>query len=202
MLDICAVALVLLLDVSGSVSNHEFQLQQRGIAESFRNPALQTVIENQAGGIAVTVIEWGTMPRVLIPWQQIRNRDESTRFANRMENSVRTMMGATSLSVALEEGINAFDSVPCEPEQRVIDLSGDGPDNVGDDPTIQRDRAIQEAITINAMPILNDTEPDLEQYYRENVITPDGFLIVANGYHDFARAIRRKLIIEIAQNNR
>jgi hypothetical protein len=202
MLNLCTVALVLLLDVSGSVSDREFQLQQRGIAESFRNTGLYSVIEHQAGGIAVMAIEWGTYPKVLVPWQRIQNREESFIFADRMENSVREMTGATSLALALEAGINAFNDVPCEPEQRVIDISGDGSDNVGDDPIIQRDRAISEAIIINAMPILNETEPDLEEYFRDNVITTDGFLIIANGYSDFARAIRRKLILEIAQNNR
>lgn len=201
-MNICAVALILLLDASGSVSNREFQLQQRGIAESFRTPGLQTIIQNQPGGIAVKVIEWGSFPRISIPWQMIHNVEDANQFADRIENNLRVMAGSTSMSVAIQRSIEEFETVPCQPEQRIIDISGDGPDNMGDDPSEQRNRAIQESITINALTILNDEHPDLEQYFRENVITPDGFVIIANGYSDFGRAIRRKLILEITQNNR
>ena len=81
--------------------------------------------------------------------------------------------------------------------RQVIDISGDGPSNVGPDPDPIRDAAVAARITINGLAIVNEI-PSVDLYYADHVIGgPDAFLLVAKDYDDFARAIRRKLLREI-----
>ncbi|MCK5366128.1 MAG: DUF1194 domain-containing protein, partial [Gammaproteobacteria bacterium] len=92
-------------------------------------------------------------------------------------------------------------------ERRIIDISGDGPNNMGIYVNLARDRAVADGIVINGLPIINDRPniygyplmPDLDLYYEDCVIGgPGAFIVVADGFKDFARAILRKLVTEIA----
>jgi hypothetical protein len=101
---------------------------------------------------------------------------------------------------AIVKGVDYFDSTPCEPERKIIDVSGDGPSNEGIPIDEAKDKAIANLVTINGMPIITPVEPTIVEYYTEKVVTPDGFVLIADGYEDFTRAIKRKLIMEIAKN--
>ena len=94
-----------------------------------------------------------------------------------------------------------------EGTRRVIDVSGDGPNNWGRLVARVRDETAARRITINGLPIINDGGgfisryylPDLDLYYRGCVIGgPGAFIVAARNFKDFARAIRKKLILEIA----
>ena len=51
--------LVLLVDVSGSVSTSEYNLQKQGYVDAFQSAAVQNAILGSVGGaIAVTYVEW------------------------------------------------------------------------------------------------------------------------------------------------
>jgi len=75
---------------------------------------------------------------------------------------------------------------------------------------LARDEAIARHITINGLVILSDrqmpwnaehTNPPggLENYYRENVIGgPGSFVMVAEDFQSFGKAIIKKMIAEIA----
>ena len=194
---ICAIALVLLLDVSGSVTPDSYRLQSHGVSDSFQDQALHQVIENMPNGMAITVIEWSTGTRTVAPWRILRTAEDAEQLSRDLRDARTPRGGMTAIGAAIRRGIDAFESVPCEPEQRVIDVSGDGESNQGEHPSEARDAAEQLGITINGLPIINETEPTLSEYYEQHVITSDGFVIEANGFNDFARAIRRKLILEI-----
>jgi hypothetical protein len=113
----------------------------------------------------------------------------------------------TSISAAIDYSMALFAKSPFKSKRRVIDISGDGPNNDGDPVTGLRNRAVAAGIVINGLPIINDRPspwgmlpmPNLDLYYEDCVIGGNGaFLLVANSFQDFGRAIRRKLILEIA----
>lgn len=195
-------ALVLLVDVSGSIDEREYILQRDGIAHAFRDPAVAKAIRNQSyGAMAVTVIEWSSSETIVVPWTIIRDERDTARFANMVASVTRSGSGATCIGDAIVFAHAALDECPCRPLRRVIDVSGDG---IGSGGWVEvdtaREMALAAGITINGLPILDPAEDDLAPYYRDRVITGTGsFIVEANGFEDFARALRHKLIREIAQ---
>ena len=196
----CAVALILLVDISSSVSEKNYELQKRGIAEAFKDPQIQKTIEAQPGGLALSLHEWTDTSNVSIPWVILKTKKDSEDLSNKILNLQSAIGMTTSMGDAIIKGIEYFDSTPCEPERKVIDVSGDGPSNTGVEIEVARKKAIDNLVTINGMPIITTVEPGLSDYYIDKVITPDGFVLSADGYEDFTRAIKRKLIFEIAKN--
>lgn len=196
----CAVALILLVDISSSVSEKNYELQKRGIAEAFKDPQIQKTIEAQPGGLALSLHEWTDTSNVSIPWVILKTKKDSEDLSNKILNLQYAIGMTTSMGDAIIKGIEYFDSTPCEPERKVIDVSGDGPSNTGVEIEVARKKAIDNLVTINGMPIITTVEPGLSDYYIDKVITPDGFVLSAYGYEDFTRAIKRKLIFEIAKN--
>jgi hypothetical protein len=195
-------ALVLLVDVSGSIDDREYILQRDGIAQAFRDPAVAKAIRGQShGALAVTVIEWSSSETVVVPWTIVRNERDMARFANMVAAVKRTSTGATCIGDAIVFALATFEDCPCRPLRRVIDVSGDGIGSggwVGVDAA--HEMALAAGVTVNGLPILDPDEDDLEPYYRERVIAgPDSFIVEAHGFADFARALRQKLIREIAE---
>ena len=195
----CALALVLLIDVSGSVSTDRYNLQHAGVAQALLDPHVEHVLLSQEGGMAVTVIEWSDRRQTVVPWRMIRTPDDVSAVAETLGGAQRSMTGSTAMGDALHEGLAAFDRTPCEPTRKVIDISGDGRNNDGSvSPNDMRVRARAASVTINGLPIRGD-EPDVADYYRGHVVTPDGFVIEAASFDDFAVAIRYKLLMEVSE---
>jgi hypothetical protein len=196
------MALVLLVDVSGSIDDGEYILQRDGIAQAFRDPAVARAIRSQSyGAMAVTVIEWSSSETIVVPWTIVRDERDMARLANMVASVKRSSTGATCIGDAIVFALSAFEDCPCRPLRRVIDISGDG---IGSGGWVAVDEAHEMAlavgITINGLPILDPDEDDLEPYYRDRVIAgTDSFIVEAHGFDDFARALRQKLIREIAQ---
>ncbi len=197
---VCAVALILLVDISSSVSEKNYELQKRGIAEAFKDPQIQKTIEAQPGGVALSLHEWTDTSNVSIPWVILKTKKDLEDLSNKILNLKYAIGMTTAMGDAIIKGVEYFDSTPCEPERKIIDVSGDGPSNTGVEIEVARKKAIDNLVTINGMPIITTGEPRLSDYYIDKVITPDGFVLSADGYEDFTRAIKRKLIFEIAKN--
>jgi hypothetical protein len=194
----CALALVLLIDVSGSVSPDRYELQHAGIAQALTDPHVQHVLLSQPGGMAITVIEWSDRRHVVVPWHMVQAADDVSAVAETLRGAQRSMTGSTAMGDAMAEGVTTLDRAPCEPVRKVIDVSGDGRNNDGGiAPDDVRVRARARGITINGLPIRGD-EPDVADYYRVHVVTEDGFVIEAKSFDDFAVAIRYKLLMEIS----
>jgi len=195
----CALALVLLVDVSGSVSPDRYELQHTGVAQALTDAHVQHVLLSQPGGMAITVIEWSDRRHVVVPWHMVQSADDVSAIAETLRGAQRSMTGSTAMGDAMAEGIATFGRAPCEPVRKVIDVSGDGRNNDGSiAPDDVRVRARAQAITINGLPIRGD-EPDVADYYRNHVVTDDGFVIEAKSFDDFAVAIRYKLLMEISR---
>jgi len=202
--------LVLAVDVSRSVDVEEAAMQRTGYVSAFRHPSVIDAIgHGPLGRIAVLYFEWGSYgnTNLVIDWTLIKDRASAEDFADRLRQSARLVARRTSISGAMDAGAAFFESGRFKGTRRVIDISGDGANNSGDLVNDARDRTVARGITINGLPILNDRESlfgtrqieNLDLYYRDCVIGgPGAFHIVARDFKDFARAVLRKLILEIA----
>ena len=194
----CAVALLLLMDVSGSVSSGNFILQRNGTAEAFRTEEVQEAITQQ-GSVAISIVQWSNTQTITVPWVVIRSKEDAKNLANVIEGTERSgYIGAgTDMAFALSFGISHMGDVPCAAKKKVIDVSGDGVNDTGEGhlrDTVSR--AEEEDITVNGLPI-EDADKNIVPYYRKNVRTSNGFTVEALSSRDFPRSIRKKLVMEI-----
>jgi Protein of unknown function (DUF1194) len=195
--------LVLAVDASGSVSEQRFELQKQGYVAAFRNPALlRAVGSGPAHAIAVTMVQWTgpAMQVEVVPWVLVNDEASMRRLAAAIEAAPRRLFGGgTSISGAIDHAMSLFPRSPFSGGRRVIDVSGDGRNNRGRPAADARDEAVQAGVSINGLPILA-IEPDLEEFYRDNVIGgPGAFVIPAASFETFADAILKKLVIEISE---
>lgn len=195
--------LILMADGSGSVDDDEFILQRLGYAKALRDPAiLQAIKGGILGRIALSYVEWSG-PHLKVPivnWTVIQTKADIEALAKRLEDHPRELYGGgTAVGDAIVYGAESILGNQFEGTRRVIDISGDGPDRNGMNGADGRDYAVAKRITVNGLPILAFEGDGLAEFFRDNVIGgPGSFYIAANGFEDFFRAIRRKLILEIA----
>jgi hypothetical protein len=196
------VQLVLAVDVSGSVSDERFTLQQKGYAQAFRNwRLLEAIRGGNSRAIAVTMTQWTgpAQQQVVVKWMVIHDEASMLAFADAIDRTTRQLYGGgTSISGAIDHAMTLFPLMAAAGARRVIDISGDGANNRGRPAADARDDAVRAGVTINGLPILA-LEPHLDQYYQNNVIGgPNAFHIVAETYETFAEAVLKKLITEIS----
>ena len=195
-----AIALVMAIDVSGSVSPGRYRLQHEGIAEAFETPRLVNAIAAMPGGIEALVLEWSDPEKIAVTvgWTHIADRGTAAAFAAAVRGTTRTSHGLTAIGSAMLAAGAAFDHMPEPAGHRVIDVSGDGMANFGVPPAVARDLLVKQGITINGLAILTE-EPSLDEYYTHNVIGgPASFVVVAKSMDTFAEAMLRKLVQEVA----
>ncbi|MDX1483334.1 MAG: DUF1194 domain-containing protein [Alphaproteobacteria bacterium] len=203
--------LVIATDVSRSIDEGEARLQREGVAAAFLDEAVIGAIRSgPLGRIAVAYIDYSSRPfnRVIVDWRVIRDRASANGFAESLLKSDLTYGRRTSISDAIEHGVDLIEGNAFQGTRRVIDVSGDGPNNHGNLVSDVRDAAVAKGIVINGLPIMNDPGvpfrsryylPDLDKYYAGCVIGGSGaFQVPARDFKDFARAIKKKLILEIA----
>ncbi len=197
----CKLALVLALDVSGSVDSNEYSLQSSGLAQAFRDQAIADAIRFPGNrGIAATVIQWSGDPHQhqVIPWTFLGDDASILNFADRIDRAKRKFRPySTAIGNAITFASLMFQANPYDCERRVIDVSGDGPNNEGEEVEPARDRVVATGVTVNGLAILGPRE-FLTDYYRTSVIGGSGsFVITANTFKDYPEAIRKKLLREI-----
>ena len=202
------LALVLAVDVSYSMDPEEQRLQREGFVEAFRAPAVQEAIRGgMTGRVAVVYMEWAgaSHQQVIVPWTVIDGREAALAFADRLAGTPTGRAFWTSVSGAIEAGVQLLSASGFEAARRVIDVSGDGPNNQGRAVAPARDEAVAGGVVINGLPIMlkRGTSawdiPDLDLYYKDCVIGGQGaFVVPVRERAQFAAAIRTKLVLEIA----
>jgi len=205
------VALVIAVDVSSSMEGDEQGLQREGFVNAFRSSLVHEAIANGLNGrIAVTYVEWSGVKdqRVLVPWTIIDSPEKATSFANDLSYQPIRQAGMTSISGIIDHSRKLFEQLGGAPIRRVVDVSGDGPNNDGRHVAYARDEAVADGIVINGLPIMfrrasGSTElQDLDLYFKECVIGGVGsFVLPLHDPEQFAMVIRTKIMREIAGIN-
>lgn len=203
--------LVIATDVSRSIDEGEARLQREGVAAAFLDSGVIGAIgSGPLGRIAVAYLDYSSRPynRLIVDWRVIHDRASATAFAEALLKKPLSFGRRTSVSDAIAHGVELIEQNAYAGKRRVIDVSGDGPNNHGSLVVTMRDMAVAKGIVINGLPIMNDPGPglrsryylpDLDKYYAGCVIGGTGaFQVPARDFKDFARAIKKKLILEIA----
>ncbi len=195
----CDLALILAVDVSGSVSKDEYRIQMDGLAEAIRDPVISTALIDARAAVAVVQWTGSTRQEISIPWRHVANQDDIQRLAEDVSGIERRWVNySTAIGEVLDLGVAMFGDVP-DCLRKVIDVSGDGPSNEGIDPRAARPDLGAAQITVNAL-VIEGEEPDLTAYFRDNVIFgPGSFAVSANGFAEYPARIRQKLEREVAQ---
>ena len=189
----CELALVLAVDVSGSVDSGEYDIQMQGLAAALRDGiVVDALIEQEA---MVTLIQWtgATRQRQTIPWTRIRSDEDVYALADQVGANRRVWRNySTAIGEALMAAEAALAQVP-ECRRSVVDVSGDGISNEGVLPASRHPALRTAGVVVNALAIETDDD-DLTAWFFENLIIGEGaFVITANGFEDYPEQIRRKL---------
>ncbi len=195
----CGVALALIIDVSGSVSQGEFELQMTGTAQALLEPSVHDALLQEHA--ALTLIQWSgaTKQEVLVPWTLMESDADLIGFAERLLSATRVWQHySTAIGSALAFTGRYFSEAPvCE--RRVIDVSGDGEANEGTNVDAERNELVAQGFVINAIAI-EGAQGGLTLYFKSHVIGGLGsFVLTASDYADYPRAIQRKLINEVVK---
>ena len=201
------LALVLAVDISYSMDPEEQALQREGFAEAFRSPLVHDAIRRgMLGRIAVVYMEWAGAndQQVIIPWSVLDNPETILAFAHKIAGVPLRRAQRTSVSGAIDFSVQLLEKSGFEATRRVIDISGDGPNNQGRLVIPARDEAIAKGITINGLPIMLRRPgyldiPELDLYFKDCVIGGQGaFMIPVREREQFPQAIKTKILLEIA----
>jgi hypothetical protein len=197
--------LVIAVDVSASMDREEFVLQREGYRVAIRHPDLvRAVLSGEHQRIAVAYVEWSGRgwQKTIVPWRMIDGAESADAFAAALSEQPLVLARGTSISAALDFSAALFAANGFAGTRKTIDVSGDGPNNYGRPVTKARDEAVAEGIVVNGLPILiapSPTVSDVARYYAECVIGgPGAFMLPVNKAEEFALAIRRKLVLEVA----
>ena len=201
--------LALAVDASGSIDADEFRLQREGYAEALSHPAvLAAVASKPRGAVAVAMVEWGSPggAATVLDWTRLSPDAASARaLAEAVLAAPRSRQSWNAIGDALDHCAALIHAAPFQARERVVDLSGDGPDLRSLRPAFAaRDDAVAAGITVNALAVASAGqvtragEPLAETYRREVIGGPGAFVATAEDRRDIARALRAKLVREIA----
>ena len=203
------VELIIAVDVSYSMDIDELAVQREGYAQAIvSDEFLRALKTGPTGRVAVTYFEWSTSSdqKIVIPWRLIDGPETADAVANEIMKIPVRRGSRTSISGAINFAMPLFDRNPYRGVRRVLDISGDGPNNSGAPVTGARDAALQKGIIINGLPIMvkepsfssNDID-NLDLYYEDCVIGgPGSFVVTIKGLDKVKEAIRTKLVLEVA----
>lgn len=198
--------LVLMVDVSRSMTERELEIQRRGYAAALQSEAVYAAVQSGLlQRVAMTYVEWAGTQEVIVDWRVLQTREDLEAFAHTLSSKFNPALRRTSISEALMFGAEQIDSNIYSGLRQVIDISGDGPNNQGRGVAKARDAVLAQGIIINGLPLLTregmgvDWHLDrLDLYYESCVIGgPGSFVIPVLDWDDFAEAVRRKLVLEM-----
>ena len=201
--------LVIAVDVSYSMDLDELAVQREGYAQAIVSKEFLQALKNGPNSkMAVTYFEWSASSdqKIIIPWRVIDGPETADAVANEIMKTPVRRGSRTSISGAINFAMPLFEENPYRGLRRVIDISGDGPNNNGAPVAEARAAALEKGITINGLPIMVK-EPsystmdidNLDFYYEDCVIGgPGSFVVSIKDRDKFKEAIRTKLVLEVA----
>jgi Protein of unknown function (DUF1194) len=207
--------LVLSVDVSRSIDHPKFLLQRDGYAAAVSDPhVIDAIKSGPLGKIGLAFVEWSGFgaQKIVIDWTMIDGAEPARKFGDQVVEAPRSFADRTAISGAIDFASAMFARSPFEATRHTIDISGDGTNNAGRSVQAARDEAVGKGIAINGLVILSENSPPwnqehtnppggLAKYYEDNVIGgPGAFVMEAEGFESFGRAIVKKMIAEIAMH--
>ncbi len=204
----CRLALVLALDVSGSVDPAEYAQQVNGLAAALDHPDIRAqILDNTSAPVSLAVYEWSSRNHqyLIQPWIDLVSARALDAAIARIRAHRKVRAG---LKTALGTSLLYAQSLLAQKAQcwvKTIDVSGDGENNIGVTPGQVYAGGGFSRITVNALVIGNSAvtgptpvKSELLRYFESRVIHgPASFAMIANGYEDYADAMRRKLKREL-----
>jgi hypothetical protein len=204
------VKLVIATDMSRSIDAEEAQIQRQGVADVFLDPEIvRTIEKGSLGVIAVAMLDWSGYrdDRVVLEWTLVHDKASAAALAEKIRKLPTIQGQRTSISSALEHAIAMLNDSDNEivGTRKVIDVSGDGPNNDGTSLQHIHDTTQNNGIVVNGLPIMDEKSDgyfaDLDVYYGACVVAGKGaFLLPVKRFKDFGAAMKRKLVLEIAQD--
>lgn len=202
------VELLLAVDVSLSMSPMELAIQRDGyVAALTHDTVLRAIEDGLHGRIAISYVEWAgsAVQEIVVPWTLVESAEDARAIADRLSIHPPSSARRTSISGMLEFAQDMFAESGFRGMRRVIDISGDGPNNQGRPVVAARDALVEQGVTINGLPLMTSGGyssvydlANLDRYYSECVIGgPGAFMIPVNDWDQFAEAVRRKLVLEL-----
>ena len=203
------VELVLAVDVSRSMTLREIEIQRRGYAEALVSvPVVNAIGSGPLGRIALTYVEWGGVhwQRTVVGWTAVGSRAEIEAFASKLTTLLDGTFRRTSISGILDHAAASIEKNGYTALRKIIDVSGDGPNNQGRPVLSARKDVLSRGITVNGLPLMTREGlgsqfhlDDLDEYYR-NCVTggPASFVIPVRTWDEFPGAVRKKLVLELA----
>ncbi len=189
-------ALVMATDVSASIVDDNYNLQKKGIAQALTGKEMKRVLDSTI--FSINYMEWSSKQWAL-GWHVVTNMQEAQEYAHKILSLQRSSNGITNVLEAVQFSVALHEANPFPGHRRVIDVSGDGPDNANR-PQLTREATLKAAdsgYVINGLPILGNDDK-VEEWYDENVVAGSGsFMVTAHGFEDFEKTMVRKLVVEI-----
>lgn len=195
------------LDVSSSINAQETMLQIDGMAQAIRSPAILAAIQHgQHGRIGFAVFVWadGDYPE-LVSWRMISSQEDaeatsqeiSSRLKSLLESSSRSVGTLTNLSGAIDHASEMLSQAPYATKRAIVNIVGNGEDNVGEDPQRARAQLLARGVTINGVVVGGD--PAVLNYYRNQVIGGrTAFVLSADSAETLVQVFAMKFVSEIA----
>ncbi|GGB57637.1 hypothetical protein GCM10011316_32110 [Roseibium aquae] len=203
------VELVLAVDISQSMDADEQEVQRAGYVSALTSDEFVEAVQlGPIGKIAVVYMEWGGVGEhfVVADWAEVKDRKSAEAFAAQIAEAPLRQVQRTSISSALKKSVEMVETNTFSGLRKVIDISGDGPNNQGGPVTEMRDRLLSSGVVINGLPLMMKSNGttwqamlNLDHYYEDCVIGgPGSFAIPVRSKSEFADAIRMKLVMEVA----
>ncbi len=206
--------LVLLADATGSIDDAEIRFQREGYATAIvHEEVLAAISKGFTQRIALTYVEWGdeTSQEIVVPWTIIDGLGSARVFAGMLLKQPRMASGYNAIGAALAKAHDLIRTNEISGLRRVIDFSADSANNWSGVPIeVARAAALSDGLIINGLAILCRDDDcggrpvayDLETAFAKSIIGgPGSFVVTVDGRNSFAEAVRRKLVLEIADGS-
>jgi hypothetical protein len=177
--------LVLVVDRSRSIDERELALQRNAYIHLLSDAD----VVHALGPAKVAIVEFDSRAEIVVDWT-----DPATAALAYGRKTPDGLRGQTGIGAAL---VTALALLAGKSGRLVIDISGDGRDNVDHALLAEaRAAATSRAVEVNGLAIVTRDTPEIDRYYSQDVV--NNFVLSVEQQGDFLDALKRKLFYEVA----